>query len=260
MSQPFCFLDLPAEVRNEIYRIDVVGGVQSTLAPPPLLQVCRQVRFEALPMFYAKNEFHINLRPLPALKPTPSTTDEAARDAHHPDAIAKQKAGFLWIPSCSVLDYKLDKSGAYYMNNYANLWREEDWEKIRGMFTCMSANGCLKYVTRLTTVYLSPFRDHWRGTQFGYRFNAGDGGGFQYLPRPGLNFRIGNDELDWRNYEAVSAAFIKGRGYEGEKNSFGQGPDTTEPIPIQSVAEILVPIAQCLENANKHVEWVWFCG
>lgn len=52
---------LPAEIRNRIYEFALASDapVDATQHPrdaiPPLLQVCRQVRLEALPFFYAHN-------------------------------------------------------------------------------------------------------------------------------------------------------------------------------------------------------------
>ena len=59
-----CFLDLPAELRNEIYiealvwEDDIIGTVPNSGIPePPLLFVSRQVRSESLPVYYGSNVF-----------------------------------------------------------------------------------------------------------------------------------------------------------------------------------------------------------
>lgn len=54
---------IPAEIRNRIYELVLVSDkpINATRRPRdavnPLLQVCRQVRQEALPMFYSRNTF-----------------------------------------------------------------------------------------------------------------------------------------------------------------------------------------------------------
>lgn len=54
---------MPAEIRNHIYELVLVSEspIKATEHPrdaiPPLLQVCRQVRSEALPIFYSQNTF-----------------------------------------------------------------------------------------------------------------------------------------------------------------------------------------------------------
>ncbi|TKA69474.1 hypothetical protein B0A49_05212 [Cryomyces minteri] len=61
---PFPFLELPAELRNNIYslalvqpsRINVYDG--SSSKQPPLTRVCKQIRGECLPLFYGANEFY----------------------------------------------------------------------------------------------------------------------------------------------------------------------------------------------------------
>lgn len=54
----FRFLDLPAELRNRIYHYSVVNE-RGLVRPiqPPITRVCRQLRQEALGIFYARNCF-----------------------------------------------------------------------------------------------------------------------------------------------------------------------------------------------------------
>lgn len=57
------FLTLPAELRNSIYELVIISPdelvitKEGNLATPPLLQVCKQIRCEALTMYYAENCF-----------------------------------------------------------------------------------------------------------------------------------------------------------------------------------------------------------
>ncbi|KAF2173897.1 hypothetical protein M409DRAFT_48809 [Zasmidium cellare ATCC 36951] len=58
------FFNLPAELRNEIYRLALVKPnylrtvvCGSTYKTPALLQVCRQIRNEAAGVYYGENKF-----------------------------------------------------------------------------------------------------------------------------------------------------------------------------------------------------------
>ena len=55
------FLDLPAELRNRIYRYysHAFGETLTTPAQPPLARTCRQIRNESLPVFYRSHSFGI---------------------------------------------------------------------------------------------------------------------------------------------------------------------------------------------------------
>ncbi|KAJ9137463.1 hypothetical protein NKR23_g9103 [Pleurostoma richardsiae] len=63
----FPFLELPGEIRNNIYRLALVNGDCEcldqiyNLAPPPLLQTNRRIRQEALSLYYGLNGFLIIL-------------------------------------------------------------------------------------------------------------------------------------------------------------------------------------------------------
>lgn len=59
----FPLLDLPAEIRNLIYRQALhKDGVIKALKQPPLLCTNKQIRDEALPMYYADNKFFVSIR------------------------------------------------------------------------------------------------------------------------------------------------------------------------------------------------------
>ncbi|KAK5127818.1 hypothetical protein LTR85_004934 [Meristemomyces frigidus] len=71
-NQPFRFLDLPPELRNRVYDDLVVteapllpSACQHTSRPsaaqPDITRVCRQIRQEALPMFYGLNQFDVHI-------------------------------------------------------------------------------------------------------------------------------------------------------------------------------------------------------
>lgn len=66
------FLYLPAEVRNKIYWYSLVLHPRSarirSLVQPPLTHVNRQVRSEALPIYYGNNRFEIKIPPRPPMK------------------------------------------------------------------------------------------------------------------------------------------------------------------------------------------------
>lgn len=59
--QHFRLLDLPSELRNMIYGFamisDPVTPINRDLKPPPLTQVSRQIRNEALLIYWQKNQF-----------------------------------------------------------------------------------------------------------------------------------------------------------------------------------------------------------
>jgi hypothetical protein len=48
-----CYLlELPSELRGHILELAVADVMQSTLNQPSIALTCRQLRFEALPVFY----------------------------------------------------------------------------------------------------------------------------------------------------------------------------------------------------------------
>lgn len=90
---PFKFLDLPPELRNRIYRDATVSTEQIRVqdagyARPPLLSTCRQVRSEAVAIYYAENVFKFYIQKydsttafrfrstLPELKQQPTQTKD----------------------------------------------------------------------------------------------------------------------------------------------------------------------------------------
>ncbi|KAI1362256.1 hypothetical protein F5Y08DRAFT_341804 [Xylaria arbuscula] len=80
---PNLLLDLPAELRNTVYAfaavyvLDVIKDIKdcisntvlearydkhgSSLMPPPLARVSRQLRHEVIPIYYSKNKFCITI-------------------------------------------------------------------------------------------------------------------------------------------------------------------------------------------------------
>ncbi|KAK3707637.1 hypothetical protein LTR37_011985 [Vermiconidia calcicola] len=58
---------LPAELRNHIYRLVLVRSQKigrtycALLSEPALLATCRQIRTEALAIYYSENVFHLNI-------------------------------------------------------------------------------------------------------------------------------------------------------------------------------------------------------
>lgn len=71
MTANASLLELPAELRNQIYREAVVipDGVHIDLSDmngpntkqPALLHACRQIRAEAITLYYLENKFHITI-------------------------------------------------------------------------------------------------------------------------------------------------------------------------------------------------------
>ncbi|KAG6358493.1 hypothetical protein INS49_014377 [Diaporthe citri] len=63
--EPLGFLDLPAEIRNKIYQLALVdrfyARLITNLTPPALTLVNRQILAEALPIYYAGNNFYLLL-------------------------------------------------------------------------------------------------------------------------------------------------------------------------------------------------------
>ncbi|KAF7193291.1 hypothetical protein HII31_05385 [Pseudocercospora fuligena] len=66
IKEKLCFADLPAELRNEIYSHAIVrrepimlpyAYQKKSFCEPALLNVCRWIRAEATPMYYASNIF-----------------------------------------------------------------------------------------------------------------------------------------------------------------------------------------------------------
>ena len=70
------FLGLPPELRNKVYGYYYAGLRQPIYAPsqPPLSRICRQIRKESLPMFYAVCEFEFRLQRYTQLSKWSTTT------------------------------------------------------------------------------------------------------------------------------------------------------------------------------------------
>jgi hypothetical protein len=72
ISEPLCLLNLPPEIRSNIYDLLLVApnGIMTCshkdfIPHPQILRVCRQIHTEASPILYGKNQFHLvvqNLR------------------------------------------------------------------------------------------------------------------------------------------------------------------------------------------------------
>lgn len=64
---PLSFLSLPTEIRNKIYRYSLVKRPSANpilgLVQPPLTRTNRQIRSEALPIYYGNNEFVLEILP-----------------------------------------------------------------------------------------------------------------------------------------------------------------------------------------------------
>lgn len=61
--EPFPLLELPAELRNMVYEFVLTSpSALQRPAQPALTMACRQVRDEALPLFYSSNVFSFDLR------------------------------------------------------------------------------------------------------------------------------------------------------------------------------------------------------
>lgn len=64
-SKHFPFLLLPAEIRNKIYRYALVEDSSADrikgLAQPPLTRTNKQIRSEALPIYYGQNRFRLDI-------------------------------------------------------------------------------------------------------------------------------------------------------------------------------------------------------
>ncbi|CAK1366965.1 unnamed protein product [Cercospora beticola] len=65
------FFELSAELRNEIYELALVKSeeieiTKETFAQPALLRTCRQIRAEAVQIYYSRNEFYTTISRLDA--------------------------------------------------------------------------------------------------------------------------------------------------------------------------------------------------
>ncbi|CZT16179.1 uncharacterized protein RCC_02021 [Ramularia collo-cygni] len=64
-QQVFRFLDLAAEIRNEIYSFVVVGENRvydlAVFIPPAIARASTQLRSESLPIIFADAEFYVNV-------------------------------------------------------------------------------------------------------------------------------------------------------------------------------------------------------
>lgn len=63
-KEPSALLELPPELRNDVYRLVLCNGnpvsvTATNLPEPPLLAVCKQIRDEAVQIYYSENTFHI---------------------------------------------------------------------------------------------------------------------------------------------------------------------------------------------------------
>lgn len=65
-SRPFRLFDLPPELRNRIYHLalkeDDFVEITSSRIPPPWLSACKQIRSEALCLWYTSNDFEARIQ------------------------------------------------------------------------------------------------------------------------------------------------------------------------------------------------------
>lgn len=90
-QRPFCFLKLPAEIRNKIYYDALVTRTQahwySSAVQPALTRVNRQIRAEALPIYYRENIINFDVK-----ADTPQKWVDTAREII--DAFGASSSGF----------------------------------------------------------------------------------------------------------------------------------------------------------------------
>ncbi|KAK3114779.1 hypothetical protein LTR53_006556 [Teratosphaeriaceae sp. CCFEE 6253] len=119
-SAQFRFLDLPRELRHEIYefvvvehkifiRPDSVTGREQ----PDLAMVCRQVREEVLPVFYGKNTFAIDLTP----SPRTAGTDGLKTAAAWARAIGNQSSAFPASSISFIRHWIFDYAAPVFINS-----------------------------------------------------------------------------------------------------------------------------------------------
>lgn len=64
-EEAFRFVDLPAEIRNEVYSLVISSSTSPfnilTFSTPAISKVSTQLRSEALPLFFAEANFYVNV-------------------------------------------------------------------------------------------------------------------------------------------------------------------------------------------------------
>ncbi|KAI2616065.1 hypothetical protein GGR54DRAFT_248305 [Hypoxylon sp. NC1633] len=118
LRETFPFLQLPPELRNEIYRLMPVDNPQITsmssycmksLVPPSLARVNKQIRSECLPVFYSQNSFSIHA----AIKVYPEPVDvEAQQLARLCDHL---KGGLGFFQQLSIRIFNSSSVNRYFM-------------------------------------------------------------------------------------------------------------------------------------------------
>lgn len=158
-------LGLPAEIRNEIYRLSVVDVHPIQLKPdnergtqPGLLRCCRQIRHESLSIFLEENEFEVKIRKL-KIEPQCDHWVWSAVLAKHKATIVlegqcswsnfkgwlkifaegRMRAGFVSDPTAG--DAIIDACA--HMFTIVRSMRGLPWKKIeRALEACRSAMAC----------------------------------------------------------------------------------------------------------------------
>ncbi|KXT08398.1 hypothetical protein AC579_7310 [Pseudocercospora musae] len=135
-SKSFCFIDLPAELRNRVYAFAFQNekrfGEQRSLAllaTPAVTRVSKQIRQETLPLFFATTSFRLDVASY--LAPNPG-----GRTGHYTSRARYQNSGKLHIKQevkkairCAG-DKALIRNIEFYVCN-ARDWRARD--RIRGI-------------------------------------------------------------------------------------------------------------------------------
>jgi hypothetical protein len=201
-------MDLPPELRVEVYRLALVKQgaeyerLKYTLRPPPLAQVCKQVRAEVLPVYYGENAFHIDM-------------------------------------DIDVIGYEEDMYP----------FREDDdsqLNKFLDMCSTIVSTGCLQFITNLEVNYSEPVFEDMSNYLLGLEFTRDSDNS---TPRG----RIGDDNLDWDDSEAVTEAFNATL-----KRSAGYyDAELREHVPVANIIKVLFALATHCQRANHYVRLSW---
>lgn len=235
-------MKLPAQLRLEIYRHAVVEkDTIYSLLPPALSQVSKQLRAEVLPLYYRENEFYISLDVDSVdYEVYPVRIDDDIDSVEYEEEIDPVR-----------IDNDID-SDEFEEDIY--IVRRDDEIRLAAfikMCSDVAASGGLKHVTNLQFIYREPVIGDDYNYLLGFEFFAGSAGGAR-----GKIDRIGNDDLDWHDFDAVSKAF----NVTLDRATRDDAEALRQRTPVSAVIDVLFAVAKHCGAANRDVRLAWDYG
>lgn len=123
-------------------------------------------------------------------------------------------------------------------------------ERFLQMCSCMADTGGLGHIKSLTLSYSEPTWEDMSNYLFGFNLIGASG-------KEGKRHRVGNDDLDWTDYQGVTTA-VNACVKQAVSQMYRRELYTHVPIP--GIIRVLFALAQHCHYANRYVELWWDYG